>query len=228
MGLREYKQKRRFGVTPEPAGDSRRRPRRPRGLVFVVQKHRASRLHYDVRLEWEGVLLSWAVPKGPSLDPSVKRLAMQTEDHPLEYAEFEGVIPAGEYGAGTVMIWDRGTWVPEGADPGARLEKGDLKFALRGEKLTGSWVLVRTRRLSEPGRAAWLLIKHRDGSASDEDVVETRPRSVVSGRLLAEIAWQEGGDVERAASGDPASEIRKLIARPALIRRRRPPAGRRR
>jgi bifunctional non-homologous end joining protein LigD len=219
MGLTEYKRKRRFGVTSEPAGKTPR-AKRTKTLAFVVQKHRASRLHYDFRLEWQGVLLSWAVPKGPSLDPSVKRLAMQTEDHPLEYAKFEGIIPEGEYGGGTVMIWDRGTWTPESANVDAALRKGDLKFRLAGEKLTGSWVLVRTR--GRPGgdassRPAWLLIKHRDEAASDVDIAERAPRSVVSQRLLAEIAWQEGGDVTKAAGGDPTAALQSLVKNPATI-----------
>jgi len=219
MGLAEYRKKRRFGVTPEPAGEKPRR--RARSLRYVVQKHRASRLHYDFRLEWKGVLLSWAVPKGPSLDPAVKRLAMAVEDHPLEYASFEGVIPEGEYGGGTVMVWDRGTWTPGVPDVDAALEKGELKFTLRGGKLNGSWVLVRTRSSPRGGKPGWLLIKHRDAAVSTDDVTETAPRSAVSGRLLAEIAWHEGGDVEKAASGDPPGEIRKLIAKPSLVRQRR-------
>jgi bifunctional non-homologous end joining protein LigD len=222
VGLREYRQKRRFTITPEPAGDRAPR-RRPRALGFVVQKHRATQLHYDFRLEWNGVLLSWAVPKGPSLDPSVKRLAMQVEDHPIEYASFEGVIPEGEYGGGTVMVWDRGTWLPERPDVDAALKKGELKFALQGKKLAGSWVLVRTRapQWAPRGRSAWLLIKHRDAAASEEDVTEAAPRSVVSRRLLAEIAWHEGGNVERAASGDPPEEIRRLLKNPKLVARRK-------
>ena len=220
MGLVEYRRKRRFGVTPEPAGGPRAGRRAAKALAFVVQKHRATRLHYDFRLEWRGVLLSWAVPKGPSLDPSVKRLAVQVEDHPLEYAAFEGIIPRGEYGGGTVMVWDRGTWTPEVADVDAALAKGELKFTLRGTKLRGSWVLVRTRR-AEAGKPQWLLIKHRDTFASAEDVATTQPRSVVSKRLLAEIAWHEGGEVEKAAGGDPPEEIRKLVANPARVARRK-------
>src|SRR5437867_518292 len=173
MGLAEYRRKRRFGVTPEPAGGKQRRG--GRRLAYVVQKHRASRLHYDFRLEWKGILLSWAVPKGPSLDPTVKRLAMAVEDHPLEYATFEGVIPEGEYGGGTVMVWDRGTWTPEGPDVDAALARGELKFALRGKKLRGSWVLVRMRRTGA-GKPQWLLLKHRDALASAEDLTVTQPR----------------------------------------------------
>jgi bifunctional non-homologous end joining protein LigD len=125
-------------------------------LRYVVQKHMASHLHYDFRLEWRGVLLSWAVPKGPSLDPAVKRLAMRTEDHPIEYSDFEGVIPAGQYGGGTVMLWDRGTWQPECADVDSSLQKGEIKFTLQGRKLQGSWVLVRTRGFGKnPLRSAW-------------------------------------------------------------------------
>jgi bifunctional non-homologous end joining protein LigD len=219
VGLSEYRRKRRFGVTPEPAGSDPRR-RGARALGFVVQKHAATRLHYDFRLEWKGVLLSWAVPKGPSLDPTVKRLAVQVEDHPLEYASFEGIIPRGEYGGGTVMVWDRGTWTPEVDDVDAAPGKGELKFTLHGKKLRGSWVLVRTRR-REGGKPQWLLIKHRDAFASSEDVTLTQPRSVVSKRLMAEIAWHEGGDVEKAAATDPPEEIRKLVKNPALVARRK-------
>jgi len=223
MPLAEYRRKRRFGVTAEPRGAEKARRRAPRKLIFVVQKHRASRLHYDFRLEWRGVLLSWAVPKGPSLDPAVKRLAMQTEDHPLEYAGFEGIIPVGEYGGGTVMIWDQGTWEPADPDVDAALRRGDLKFALHGKKLRGSWVLVRTsgRAFASGGRPSWLLIKHRDAFASEEDIAETRPRSVLSRRILAEIARDEGGDIVKAAAGDPVSEVQKLIAKPALLARRK-------
>src|SRR5690349_10433159 len=160
--LDEYNRKRRFDVTPEPAGKPRRT--RKKTLQFVIQKHRATALHYDFRLEHDGVMLSWAVPKGPSLDPSNKRFAMQTEDHPIDYNQFEGVIPEGEYGGGTVMIWDYGTWEPEIEDVGRALEKGDLKFKLHGKKLHGSWVLVRMRQRQ------WLLIKHRDDYASTEDI----------------------------------------------------------
>src|SRR6266571_892602 len=217
MPLEEYRRKRRFKVTPEPSGEKRERPRREKALVYVIQKHRASHLHYDFRLEWKGVLLSWAVPKGPSFDPSVKRLAMEVEDHPIEYAKFEGIIPEGEYGGGTVMIWDEGTWTPESPDVDAALKKGDLKFTLHGKKLKGSWVLVRTRGRYQGGRNAGLLIKHRDEHASTEDIAETRPRSVVSGRLLVEIARDEGGNMKKAADGDPPALLKKLLDNPKLI-----------
>src|SRR5579862_2030605 len=204
MSLKEYRKKRRFSVTPEPAGGKDGKGHKGPSRIFVVQKHRATQLHYDFRLEWNGTLLSWAVPKGPSLDPSVKRLAMQVEDHPIEYAAFEGVIPRGEYGGGTVMVWDKGTWSPEVPDVSAALEKGDLKFALNGDKLKGSWVLVRTHGYGGSSKPSWLLIKHRDRFASStRDIVDEMPRSAVSNRLLAEIAGAEGGDVTAAATGDP-------------------------
>ena len=218
MPLEEYRRKRRFDVTKEPAGAKAPKKRRT-ALVYVIQKHRATALHYDFRLEWKGVLLSWAVPKGPSLDPTVKRMATHVEDHPLAYAAFEGIIPAGEYGGGTVMVWDRGTWAPESPDVDAALDKGDLKFALQGEKLKGSWVLVRTKGWGSQKRPAWLLIKHRDDFVSDEDIAETRPRSVVSNRLLTEIAVDEGGDVEKASTGDPVGEVEKLLANPKKLQR---------
>ena len=206
MSLREYRQKRHFGVTPEPTGQSDPAAQTPERLRYVIQKHQARALHYDFRLEWNGVLLSWAVPKGPSLDPSVKRLAMRVEDHPLDYADFEGVIPEGEYGAGTVMVWDRGTWVPDTPDVDAALRRGDLKFSLHGTKLKGSWVLVRTRGYpASSGRPAWLLIKHRDAYATDRDVTAAMPNSVITKRALAAIAKADGGNVERAASADPST-----------------------
>ena len=204
MSLKEYRKKRRFDTTTEPAGRDAVRPSSGKSLAYVIQKHQASHLHYDFRLEWNGVLLSWAVPKGPSPDPSVKRLAMQVEDHPVEYGGFEGVIPEGEYGGGTVMVWDRGTWTPEVPDVNAALAKGDFKFTLHGAKLKGSWVLVRTRGFGGK-RSSWLLIKHRDGYASTKDIALEEPRSALSGRLLAEIAQAAGGNVEKAAAGDPAA-----------------------
>ncbi len=202
MPLNEYRKKRDFKITSEPSGD-KSSPKHQKSLIYVVQKHRATALHYDFRLEFRGTLLSWAVPKGPSLDPSVKRLAMQVEDHPIDYASFEGVIPEGEYGGGTVMVWDKGTWTSESPDPAAALQKGDLKFTLHGKKLNGSWVLVRTRGFGSSTKTSWLLIKHRDAFATDADIAQDEPRSAISNRLLADIAREGGGDVEKAATGDP-------------------------
>jgi bifunctional non-homologous end joining protein LigD len=211
--LAEYNRKRHFGVTPEPPGTARAREA-GRPPEFVVQKHRATQLHYDFRLEHRGVMLSWAVPKGPSPDPSTKRLAMETEPHPMDYNQFEGVIPEGEYGGGTVMIWDKGIWAPvaqnrlgDEDEAERQLKKGDLKLVLLGEKLLGSWVLVRTR-----GGRQWLLIKHRDEYASQEDLTASKPLSVVSGRSMAEIARAAGASprqLQQAAGTDP------VIARPA-------------
>src|ERR1700733_11362946 len=203
MTLVKYKEKRNFKVTPEPSGDGSTKMAADEKRLYVIQKHRATQLHYDFRLEFEGVLLSWAVPKGPSLDPSVKRLAMQVEDHPVDYGGFEGVIPEGEYGGGTVMVWDTGTWTPESADIAAALKKGDLKFQLHGKKLRGSWVLVRTHGYGSSSGKSWLLIKHRDEFASSEDVAMTEPKSAVSKRLLADIARDAGGVVEKETTGDP-------------------------
>jgi len=217
MPLTEYRKKRRFDVTKEPEGKPRPKRRAKSKLAFVVQKHRATALHYDFRLEWKGVMLSWAVPRGPSYDPTVKRLAMQVEDHPIEYNEFEGIIPAGEYGGGTVMIWDRGTWTPERPDVDTALKKGELKFSLEGEKLRGSWVLVRTRGRPGDSKPAWLLIKHRDQWASSEEITELAPRSVVTNRLMIEIARDEGGDMRRAADGDPPSLLQKILEDPKLL-----------
>jgi bifunctional non-homologous end joining protein LigD len=168
MSLAAYRRKRRFGRTPEPRGAAARRrsSARPpaRGLSYFIQKHAARRLHYDFRLEHRGVLLSWAVPKGPSLDPRERRLAVRVEDHPLEYGSFAGKIPKGEYGAGTVEVWDRGEWLPEG-DPEAGLERGRLKFRLRGRRLRGGWTLVRMGGRAGEGGKNWLLIKERDEAA---------------------------------------------------------------
>src|SRR5712672_621414 len=183
MALEEYRKKRDFKKTPEPQGRTVPK-KKSKALFFCVQKHLASHLHYDFRLEHNGVLLSWAVPKGPSLDPKVKRLAMMTEDHPVAYGDFEGVIPEG-YGAGIVMLWDVGTWTPQVDDVDAALKKGDLKFTLNGYKLKGSWVLVRTggrypgARSGNDGRS-WLLIKHRDDWSGDLDITTFAPRSVKS------------------------------------------------
>ncbi len=202
--LKEYKSKRNFEITSEPSGSSKRAPKS--GLLYVIQKHAASHLHYDFRLEWRGVLLSWAVPKGPSLDPSVKRLATQVEDHPVDYGGFEGTIPEGQYGGGAVMLWDRGTWTPETPDVDAALRDGNLKFTLHGKKLRGSWVLVRTKSgFGGSKRPGWLLIKHRDSFASTEDILTKQPRSVASKRLLKDIARDSEGDVTKAAKGDPVT-----------------------
>ena len=211
MPLGDYRKKRRFDVTSEPRGKGIRPRTRKKKPAFVVQKHRATALHYDFRLEWKGVMLSWAVPKGPSNDPSVKRMAAQVEDHPIEYNK------AGEYGGGTVMIWDQGTWTPESPDVDEALAKGQLKFSLEGKKLHGSWVLVRLRARPGQSRPSWLLIKHRDQWASTDDVTEVAPRSVVSKRLLVEIARDEGGDMARAADGDPPALLRKLVENPRLV-----------
>jgi bifunctional non-homologous end joining protein LigD len=203
--LAEYRRKRDFGRTSEPRGATRKRTR---SLAYVIQKHAASRLHYDLRLELDGVMKSWAVPKGPSLDPSVKRLAMQVEDHPIEYNKFEGTIPQGEYGGGTVMIWDRGTYTYGGDDADDPVEglrngyaRGDFKFVLKGKRLTGSWVLVRTRR-GDPRKAQWLLIKHRDASAEPgSEVVEEYLTSAATGRTMDEIAAGRKPRARKAARG---------------------------
>jgi bifunctional non-homologous end joining protein LigD len=188
--LADYKRKRNFNKTAEPEGGLQRRSRR--GLRFVIQKHAASHLHYDLRLELDGVMKSWAVPKGPSYDPKVRRLAMQVEDHPIEYNTFEGTIPQGEYGGGTVMLWDRGTYEPEGGGGEAAVrdayDRGDLKIVMRGKRMFGGWVLVRMRR-DDAGRAQWLLIKHRDEFANDEvDVTAVAATSVTTGRTMEQIA----------------------------------------
>src|SRR5205085_1191025 len=188
--LAEYRKKRDFTRTREPSGEKVAAPARAGRLRFVIQKHAASHLHYDLRLELDGVMKSWAVPKGPSLDPSVKRLAMEVEDHPMAYNTFEGTIPKGQYGGGTVMLWDRGTYEAEDGGGVESLrdgyEKGDLKIVMHGERLRGGWVLVRMRR---PGaRAQWLLIKHRDEFATDKlDITEMAQTSVTTGRTMEEI-----------------------------------------
>lgn len=193
--LAEYRRKRDFSKTPEPEGGTA--PGGVKALRFVIQKHAASRLHFDLRLELDGVMKSWAVPKGPSLDPTVKRLAMQVEDHPIEYNTFEGIIPEGEYGGGTVMLWDRGTYRPEtpvrGRDPQELLReqyaRGELKIFLRGDRLRGGFALVRMKR---PGRPQWLLIKHRDEFARPgSDIEREATTSVKTGRDLDQIARGE-------------------------------------
>ena len=222
MALEEYKRKRNFHKTPEPEGKVA--PKREERF-FCVQKHLASHLHYDFRLEHNGVLLSWAVPKGPSLDPKTKRLAMHVEDHPVAYGEFEGVIPEG-YGAGIVMLWDRGTWTPEVDDVEAALMKGDLKFTLNGYKLKGSWVLVKTGGRYAGARGggdrSWLLIKHRDDWAGDLDITEFAPRSVKSDGdfedILAEdtpAVWQSH---RPAKGGDAGAMLAQIIERAAALK----------
>ena len=199
--LEEYERKRRFDQTPEPpasAGASRR------DGTFVVQKHAATRLHYDFRLAVDGVLKSWAVPKGPSLNPADKRLAVQTEDHPMDYANFEGKIPAGNYGAGTVMVWDRGGFEVEGPS-GAReqLARGEIKFQLEGEKLRGSFVLVKLKHSAKGNE--WLLIKHKDAAIDPVWNVDEHDGSAITGRTLAEIADEL--PPKRAASAIDPAEI---------------------
>ncbi len=180
--LSDYNRKRDFGITAEPAGSAPAGKRKASALSFVIQKHDARNLHYDFRLELDGVLLSWAVPKGPSLDPSQKRLAVHVEDHPLGYGSFEGNIPAGQYGAGDVIVWDRGVWQPHD-DPHKAYAAGKLKFTLVGEKLSGDWTLVRTRLKGSGDKQQWLLIKEKDAQArpvDDYDIVQAQPNSVLS------------------------------------------------
>jgi bifunctional non-homologous end joining protein LigD len=217
VALEEYRRKRDFSKSPEPAGDRSMR-QRSGPAFFCVQKHLASHLHYDFRLEHNGVLLSWAVPKGPSVDPSVKRLAMHVEDHPIEYGTFEGVIPEG-YGAGIVMLWDQGMWEPEVDDVAAALRKGDLKFRLNGVKLKGSWVLVRTK--GGDGRS-WLLIKHRDEWSGPLDIAEFAPLSVKSSGDFADILAADNPDVWRshrpAQGGDAGAMFARIIERALALK----------
>ncbi len=185
--LDTYRAMRDFAATPEPGGEpSGDGDLAPTGDVFVIQKHAARRLHYDLRLELDGVLLSWAVPRGPSLDPAVRRLAMRTEDHPLAYADFEGVIPKGQYGGGAVIVWDRGTWAPRD-EPRAALARGRLTFTLHGDKVRGQWTLLRTRT-GDRGEA-WMLFKRNDAEADPaRDVTRERPESVLTGRTVEQVA----------------------------------------
>jgi bifunctional non-homologous end joining protein LigD len=215
MALEEYKRKRDFKRTPEPGPKVEPKS----GHRFVIQKHRASHLHYDFRLEMEGVLKSWAVPKGPSLDPADKRLAMEVEDHPVSYFDFEGIIPSGNYGAGTVMVWDLGTWEPEG-NASEMLRKGDLKFRLDGEKLHGSFVLakMRSRRPGSKGNE-WLLIKHKDDAVQPGFNVDELDYSVLTRRSLDEIAgdqgsreWQSNRTAASTGGGTSKDWLAKSIA----------------
>jgi len=221
-GLKTYRAKRRFGVTAEPKGKVARK----RGNAFVIQKHAATRLHYDLRLELDGVMKSWAVTRGPSLVPGEKRLAVEVEDHPIAYNKFEGTIPHGEYGGGTVMIWDRGHWEPE-ADPHKGLAKGHLAFKLYGEKLHGGWHLVRMHRRQGEKRDNWLLIKQHDGteqSVRDEDILEEKPLSVATGRTMEEIAsgpkkeWRTNRPSKTNQRSGKIKAIKRGTAREATAR----------
>ncbi|MBA1279239.1 DNA ligase D [Stutzerimonas stutzeri] len=219
MALDEYNRKRDFAATPEPGGDTRTRRKQDKSgaLQYCIQKHDASRLHYDFRLELDGTLKSWAVPKGPSLDPKSRRLAVHVEDHPLDYATFEGTIPAGHYGAGDVIVWDRGIWIPEG-DPHEGYRKGKLKFTLEGEKLSGVWNLVRTRM--DGGKEQWFLIKSNDDAArpeQDYDIVKEQSDSVLSDRTL--IPRKRGKakiEVDAKPVKTPAARTRKKAAHTTL------------
>lgn len=198
------------------------------GNSFVIQKHAARRLHYDFRLELDGVLLSWSVPKGPSLAPTEKRLAVRTEDHPLDYADFEGVIPQGQYGGGTVVVWDRGTWEPDG-DPHAGVKKGHLAFTLHGEKLGGKWHLVRTKGRGNERTENWLLFKSRDDAANENlDIVAAKPESVISGRTVEQIAaapdrvWQSNRKPEPTVAQKRAQRIATAARGATGARRARP------
>ncbi len=205
--LAEYNARRNFDSTGEPAGKLARA--RQSGLRFLVQKHDARRLHYDFRLEWDGVLLSWAVTKGPSADPGEKRLAVRTEDHPLSYADFEGTIPKGDYGGGTVMLWDQGTWQPQG-NPDQGLKDGKLTFTIQGRRMKGGWALVRMR--GKEKRENWLLIKHRDEYASEhpDALIESAVTSITTGRKMAAIA--RGAK----ATDPPAPEVARKLKRPGF------------
>lgn len=214
--LAKYQSMRDFGVTAEPSGA---RAHRTKGNSFVIQQHAARRMHYDFRLELDGVLLSWSVPKGPSLSPTERRLAVRTEDHPIDYANFEGIIPQGQYGGGTVCVWDRGTWEPEG-DPREAMKKGRLTFTLHGEKLSGKWHLVRTKPTDRTEN--WLLFKSRDEAANENvDIIAKRPESVISGRTLDQIAadadrvWHSNRGNGKTAAND--ENPRKNIYRNAAL-----------
>ncbi|MGP0094011.1 MAG: DNA polymerase ligase N-terminal domain-containing protein [Xanthobacteraceae bacterium] len=215
MALQTYRAKRHFDVTAEPRGSE---GKQTGGDAYVIQKHAARRLHYDFRLELDGVMKSWAVARGPSLVPDEKRLAIHVEDHPVEYNQFEGTIPAGEYGGGTVMVWDRGRWIPDG-DPHVGYEKGHLTFRLEGEKLSGLWHLIRMRKRVGERRESWLLIKADDDAArrpNEPDILEEKPRSVASGRSLDEIsrskAPTKAGSREQAKT-PPAKRTRESRGR---------------
>jgi bifunctional non-homologous end joining protein LigD len=219
--LTEYRRKRDFRKTAEPEGSPRPK-KHLKKLEFVIQKHAASHLHFDLRLELDGVMKSWAVPKGPAPDPAIKRLAMQVEDHPIEYNTFEGTIPRGEYGGGTVMLWDRGWYEPEkgGGEDGVRegYRKGDLKVVFHGKRMKGSWVLVRTRGWggSGGGKPSWLMIKHRDEHAESGDaLVERYTTSVISKRTMEQIG---GSPKPRIWHSNRApDEAEETFARPKKV-----------
>ena len=220
MVLETYRQKRDFQKTPEPAGAARPRARVAAARSFVIQKHAARRLHYDFRLELDGVLKSWAVPKGPSLDPAEKRLAVEVEDHPIEYGGFEGVIPEGEYGGGTVLLWDRGTWEPLESDPARALSGGTLKFALHGAKLHGHWMLVRLKRKPRDRTDNWLLIKERDEAAipgSGSAIVDELTQSVESGRAIDDIAAERDRVWHSKGAEEPGEEKPQKPRAPSRI-----------
>ncbi|MDT9632835.1 MULTISPECIES: DNA ligase D [Pseudomonas] len=216
--LSEYNRKRDFEVTAEPSGSSPGRKRKASALSFVIQKHDARNLHYDFRLELDGVLLSWAVPKGPSLDPSQKRLAVHVEDHPISYGGFEGSIPAGQYGAGDVIVWDRGVWKPHD-DPHKAYAAGKLKFTLVGEKLSGDWALVRTRLKGSGDKEQWLLIKEKDQQArpaADYDIVQAQPKSVLSGASVGKTKPKPRAKTQKATAALPdqfAPQLATLVDR---------------
>ena len=230
--LKKYRQMRDFGDTPEPSGG---KPKKTKLPIFVIQKHRATALHYDFRLEMEGVLKSWAVPKGPSYDPGTKRLAMMTEDHPYDYASFEGVIPEGNYGAGNVIIWDEGHWefIEPGDDPVAALKGGKLTFRMYGKKMFGEWALVRIKGRGKSDRGnEWLLLKHRDQFANEKvDVTEVAPRSVFSNKLVEEVSGENVWESNRKAATKKvptlADKLTKSPSRRAVkpSSRKKSPAG---
>ncbi len=218
--LAKYRAMRDFASTPEPSGS---KDAAHKGDSFVIQKHVARRLHYDVRLELDGVLLSWSVPKGPSLSPKERRLAVRTEDHPLDYASFEGIIPAGQYGGGTVVVWDRGTWEPEG-DPREAMKRGRISFMLHGTKLHGRWHLVRTKgQGSSTKHENWLLFKGRDDAADEElDIVAQQPESVLSGRTVEQVAEAPERAWQSKRGAEP-TVAQKRAARIATAKRDHPP-----
>ena len=228
--LKKYQSMRDFGDTPEPSG--RGKTKKAHQPIFVIQKHQASHLHYDFRLEMEGVLKSWAVPKGPSYDPGTKRLAMMTEDHPYDYAKFEGVIPNGNYGAGNVIIWDEGTWefIEPGDDPVKALKQGKLTFRMHGKKMFGEWALVRIHGRAPKGNE-WLLLKHRDEFANDRmDVTKVAPRSVVSQRTVEEVSaenvWISNRSARPRGTTLQARLEREDAEREAASRSRKSPSKR--